>query len=170
MPLGFESDYIHIWCSGLKTGPLAGLRDIDVRELQTSVDDVDRWQALAHSLLTNDGAVRSARGLTSRCGVELAPYKEGLVQFFNNTDTGFVEPIHYDPLLTNCLVTDEQIELYPALVKVLKQALENLHEVYRRDGAVDFIEVSTSALKKALAAWMKRLICCWRLTHAYSIY
>lgn len=149
LPLGFESDYIPYlvqWAQDYE--PLASLRDIDVRELGTSVDDVDRWQALAHSLLTNNGTIRSARGLNSRCGVErTASYKEGLVQFFNNTDTSFVEPLNAIRSLPTALVTDEQIELYPALVKVLKQALESLHEVHRRDGAVDFIEVSTSALK-----------------------
>lgn len=148
LPLGFNSDYLPALATWAQEwSVLDCLKDVDVEPLVAEVDDLPRWQAVAESLLTNTNTIR--KSLNIRNGVPAgAPFKKPLMDFLKNTSFSeeFVEALIVVKSLPTELLTQEQAELYQNLTHVLTMALENLHQVYIADGAVDFTEVALSAL------------------------
>lgn len=148
LPLAFASEYIPYLVQWAQDWPdFACLKDLDVNPLTADVDDLERWQAVAESLLTGTNTIR--KSLNKNNGVPAgAPFKNGLIDFLKNTDFSpeFLQAIVTVKSLPRDLLTAEQIELYQNLSDVLNRALENLHQVYINDGAVDFTEVALSAL------------------------
>lgn len=149
LPLGFETEYIPllaVWAQ--QWSPLACLNDVDIKPLEVSTDDLSRWKALAESLLTKDNTIR--KSLTAKQGVDpKASFKAALVDYLKHTDfsSELIEALVTIKSLPAQLVNPEQIEIYQHLAEVLRMALEQLHQVYMADGAVDFTEVALSALK-----------------------
>ncbi|HZJ97839.1 MAG TPA: UvrD-helicase domain-containing protein, partial [Oligella sp.] len=148
LPLGFASDYIPYLVQWAQVWPdFAAIKDVDIHPLTTEVDDLERWQAVAESLLTGTNTIR--KSLNKNNGVPAdAPFKKGLMDFLKSTDFSpeFLQAIVTVKSLPRDLLTKEQIELYQNLSIVLNKALENLHQVYVNEGAVDFTEVALSAL------------------------
>lgn len=148
LPLGFESDYVPLLAAWAQEWPpFACLKNVDVEPLKVSSDDLPRWQAVADSLMAQSNGIR--RTLDKRQGVPpKAPFKAGLLDFLRNSEFSpeLIEALITVKALPTQLLTTEQVEIYQHLATVLSIALEQLHQVYIADGAVDFTEVALSAL------------------------
>ena len=148
LPLGFETEYIPLLAAWAQHWPpLASLKAVDSQALTVSADDVERWQALAESLLTTGNSIR--KQLTIKHGVvPKAPFKASLVDYLKHTDFSpeLIEALVTVKSLPTHLLNNDQLVIYQQLAKVLSIALEQLHQVYIADGAVDFTEVALSAL------------------------
>ena len=148
LPLGFTSEYIpHLVQWAQQWPDFACLKDIDINPLTVDVDDLERWQAVAESLLTTTNTIR--KSLNKNNGVPAnAPFKAGLMDFLKVADftPEFIQALVTVRSLPRDLLTGEQVALYQQLSEVLNMALQNLHQVYVNDGAVDFTEVALSAL------------------------
>lgn len=148
LPLSFDSDYVPLLAAWAQEWPaFACLKTVDIEPLTISSDDLLRWQTVAESLLTQGNEIRKTLNKTHGVPPE-APYKAGLLSFLKNSD---FSPELIDALVTvkalpTQLLTPEQVEMYQQLATVLSMALEQLHQVYIADGAVDFTEVALSAL------------------------
>ena len=148
LPLGFNSDYIPLLAVWAQEWPAYEcLKDVDINPLTTESDDLERWQAVADSLLTKENTIR--KSLTKSQGVPAgSTYRQGLLDYLNNSNftPDFIEALSTLKYLPKELLTANQAQLYKNLASVLKASLEQLHQVYIDDGAVDFTEVALSAL------------------------
>ncbi|MDO5667543.1 MAG: UvrD-helicase domain-containing protein [Alcaligenaceae bacterium] len=148
LPLGFESEYVPLLAAWAQEWPdFACLKDIDIEPLSVDPDDLPRWQAVADSLMTQSNTIRKTLNKTQ--GVPPgAPFKAGLLRFLKDSDFSpeLIEALVTVKALPTELLTKEQVQIYQQLATVLSMALEQLHQVYIADGAVDFTEVALSAL------------------------
>lgn len=113
------------------------------------IEDLERWQALAHFLLTDAGQLRSPRGVTVRLGFPAqSPAKQGFADWL---EAQALDAAHWTAALDETRLLpagydQEQREILHELVQVLKIAAADLQVVFAEQRTVDFIEVSQRAL------------------------
>ena len=126
------------------------LSDWSERPLYPEAEDLARWQALRHLLLTKGGELRKAGGLNARSGfpangnkVLNQQFKDWLNQ--ESPDAQWIEALNQLQHL-QAEYSLEQTELLEHLTQVLWLAVAQLRLVFIETGQVDFIEISQRAL------------------------
>lgn len=125
------------------------LADWQGEGLLPDVSDLERWQALAYFLLTDNGQLRAPRGVTVRIGFPAqSAEKETLVTWLDDQALDaerWRAVLHETRLLPAGYVPGQQ-EILRDLVQVLKIAAADLQVVFSEQRTVDFIEVTQRAL------------------------
>ncbi|WP_071058226.1 exodeoxyribonuclease V subunit beta [Pelistega sp. MC2] len=111
-----------------------------------SIDDIEKWQALCFFLATNDGPIRRDLRVTSGIAPK-APFKKGLVEWFETLDERLVDVISDVKSLPTQLIDAENITLFQHFFECLLQCEHNLQKVFQEEGVVDFTEISQRALR-----------------------
>lgn len=156
MPLGWAQDLAPLAryaCATLqeKGRPcdFPALADWDGSPFAPHPEELPRWQALSHFLLTRDGGVRSAGGITVKQGFPAKVPEKTTFTTWLDENRPEAEPWRTALLETRQLpqgYSSEQQEILAELVQVLKIAAADLQVVFAEQGTVDFIEVAHRAL------------------------
>ncbi|ARP95311.1 UvrD-helicase domain-containing protein [Bordetella genomosp. 13] len=126
---------------------LAALRDWD-DELHPHAAMLDRWQALAHLLLTGKGELRSSRGVNKNLGFPpKCEHKAPFADWLDSADvTGrWIGLLHALRNAPPAQFSDEQWRVLGAQLMTLKLAVAQLHLRFAETGEVDFIEIAQRA-------------------------
>jgi ATP-dependent exoDNAse (exonuclease V) beta subunit len=127
--------------------PLAPLRDWQ-EALMPDVAHLDRWQAVAHLLLTKDGGLRSPKGVNKSLGFPPGcAYKAVFTQWLLAADPAAQWIAHLAALrdIPPACFTDAQWEVLSAQLLTLALAVAQLQLRFTATGQVDFIEISQRA-------------------------
>ncbi|MGE8601704.1 nuclease/helicase [Bordetella trematum] len=116
--------------------------------LSPQVEDLPRWHALAHLLLTGTGGLRSPKGVTKNLGFPAkSAHKEPFVQWLSawSGDEAWVARLAALRSMPPATFSDEQWEVLSAQLVTLALAVAQLQQVFAQAGEVDFIEINQRA-------------------------
>lgn len=133
---------------GAGVNPLAALRDWQ-DELAGEAVRLPQWQALAHLLLTQNGGLRSAKGVNKNLGFPAgSKHKEPFTQWLDGAlpdASRWTGRLHALRAAPPARFTDEQWRVLGAQILTLQLAVVQLHQRFAETGEVDFIEIAQRA-------------------------
>ncbi|WP_019938326.1 exodeoxyribonuclease V subunit beta [Bordetella sp. FB-8] len=128
--------------------PLAALRDWQA-DLACEADRLPQWQALAHLLLTQNGGLRSPKGVNKNLGFPAgSKHKEPFTQWLDGAlldASRWTARLHALRAAPPARLTDDQWRILGAQILTLQLAVVQLHERFAEAGEVDFIEIAQRA-------------------------
>ncbi|MEJ2896751.1 UvrD-helicase domain-containing protein [Bordetella avium] len=119
-----------------------------VDPLFPDAQDLPRWRAVAHLLLTGSGTLRSPKGVTKALGFPAkTAHKEAFVQWLSgfSGDEAWISRLAALRDMPDAGFTEAQWEVLSAQLVTLALAVGQLQKVFAEAGEVDFIEIAQRA-------------------------